>query len=334
MMIDYNYPVFTVPIPATVGWKDESGLESLISDTNCLLEQAACHRWEDPFTGRRVALGVLKQFAETAGALEARGWSAERIKQRLEPSRQVFATSSFMQRCQEWPRGYAGDFETIEYMVSGANQSLPDTLGWHIEKILLESAVVQQHRNKLKRQSLEITEAVRRKRTARVLSVGCGGCLDWAPLLPDLRSFDGEIVLNDHEPAALEFAEQLLRPVTTKYRLMPGNVIRIPKRLADGDRFDLVLAGGLFDYLSDRAIVFLVHAIYQDLLAPGGVLLFTNMAEGNPWRLLMEYGSDWNLVERSEDVILQICREAGIPRSSISLTREATRLTVITRVVR
>jgi hypothetical protein len=58
------------------------------------------------------------------------------------------------------------------------------------------------------------------------------------------------------------------------------------------------------------------------------------MAEGNPWRLLMEYGSDWNLVERSEDGILQICREAGIPRSSISLTREATRLTVITRVVR
>ena len=37
MMIDYNYPVFTVPIPATLGWKDESGLESLISDTNCLL---------------------------------------------------------------------------------------------------------------------------------------------------------------------------------------------------------------------------------------------------------------------------------------------------------
>jgi hypothetical protein len=86
MMIDYNYPVFTVPIPATLGWKDKSGLESLISDTNCLLELAARHRCEDPFTGRRVALGVLKQFAEPAGALEARGWSAERIKQRLEPS--------------------------------------------------------------------------------------------------------------------------------------------------------------------------------------------------------------------------------------------------------
>jgi hypothetical protein len=71
--------------------------KSLVSDTNCLLEQAARHRWEDPLTGRRVALGVLKQFAETAGVLEARGWSAERIKQNLGPSRQVFATSCFMQ---------------------------------------------------------------------------------------------------------------------------------------------------------------------------------------------------------------------------------------------
>lgn len=334
MMIDYNYAVGTALVPTTLGWKDESDLERLISGTNYCLEHAAHHRWEGPVTGRQVAIRLLRRFAETAGALEARGWSAERIKQNLGPSRQVFATSSFMQRCQEWPRGYAGDFETIEYMVSGVNKSLPDTLGWHIEKILLESPVVQQHRNKLKRQSLEIAEAVMRKRTARVLSVGCGGRLDWAPILPDLKTFAGEIVLNDHEPAALDLAEQRLRPVTTKYRLIPGNVIRVSKRLAVGGCFDLALAGGLFDYLSDRAIVFLVHAIYQDLLAPGGVLLFTNMAEGNPWRLLMEYGSDWNLVSRSEDGILQICREAGIPRSSISLTREGTGLTVITRVVR
>ena len=227
----------------------------------------------------------------------------------------------------------AGQPSVIEYLVSGANLSLPDTLGWHIEKILLESPLVQQHRNKLKRQLLEITETVMRKKTARVLSVGCGGCMDWTQVLPDLKTFAGEIVLNDYEPAALELAEQRLRPVTAKYRLIPGNMIRMPKRLAHGGRFDLVLAGGLFDYLSDRAVAFLVHAIYQDLLTPGGVLLFTNMAEGNPWRLLMEYGSDWNLVERSEGRILRICHEAGIPPSSISLAREATGLTVITRVV-
>jgi hypothetical protein len=26
-----------------------------------------------------------------------------------------------MRRCQEWPRGYPGDFETIEYLTAGAN---------------------------------------------------------------------------------------------------------------------------------------------------------------------------------------------------------------------
>jgi len=52
----------------------------------------------------------------------------------------------------------------------------------------------------------------------------------------------GEIVLNDCEPAALQLAEQRLRPATTRYRLAPGNVLRVAKRLAHGPRFDLVVA--------------------------------------------------------------------------------------------
>jgi hypothetical protein len=145
-----------------------------------------------------------------------------------------------MRRCQEWPRGYAGDFETIELLAAGDNQSLPGTLGWHVEAALLESAVVQQHRNKLSRQSLEIGRALTRNKAAQVLSIACGGCLDWVPVLPCLENFTGEIVLNDSEPAALELAAQRLGSVTAQYRLVPGNVIRVAKHLADCSRFDLV----------------------------------------------------------------------------------------------
>ena len=81
-------------------------------------------------------------------------------------------------------------------------------------------------------------------------------------------------------------------------------------------------------------MVELLRAIYEDLLRPGGILLFTNIAEGNPWRLLMEYGANWTLIERSEAGIIGICREAGIAISSVSVTRENTGLTLITRVVR
>jgi SAM-dependent methyltransferase len=329
MTIDSIVPCTTALVGAY-----ESDLEAQILETNCMVQEADDHFWVDRVAGRQVARRVLQRFVEVAGVLEARGWSRELIKGGLQPSRQVFATSPFMQRCQEWPRGYAGDFETIEYLVAGVNRSVPETLGWHIECLLLESPVVQQHRNKLLCQSQEIAGAVTRSRSARVLSIGCGGCLDWIPILPQLNSFAGEIVLNDTEPAALELADQRLRSATTHYRLAPGNVIRIAKRLADCPGFDLVLAGGLFDYLSHRATVSVLRVIYQDLLTPGGVLLFTNIAEGNPWRLLMEYGSDWLLIERSESHIFEICSEAGMPSSAVSVKREDTGLTLITRVVR
>lgn len=281
-----------------------------------------------------MALRALREFTATALRLESYGLSAERIRELLEPSRKIFATSWLMRRCQEWPRGYAGDFETIEYLIAGENQSPPETLAWHIEQLLLESPVVQQHRNKLRVQSLEIGRAVTGITGAQVLSIACGGCLDWVPILHLLRDFAGQIILNDSEPAALQMAERRLRSATTLYQVVPGNVLRVAKHLADSRRFDLVVAGGLFDYLSDKAIIWLLRVIFQDLLKPGGALLFTNIAEGNPWRPLMEYGSTWALIERSEVEIIEICRSAGIAKSSISMTREDTGLTPITRIVR
>lgn len=59
---------------------------------------------------------LFAEFGATVATLEALGWPADRIQEHLRPARQVFATSTFLRRCQEWPRGYAGDFETIEYL--------------------------------------------------------------------------------------------------------------------------------------------------------------------------------------------------------------------------
>jgi extracellular factor (EF) 3-hydroxypalmitic acid methyl ester biosynthesis protein len=104
--------------------------------------------------------------------------------------------------------------------------------------------------------------------------------------------------------------------------------------LIHGASFDLVVAGGLFDYLPDRAFVFLLRVIFRDLLAPGGVLLFTNIAAGSPARTLMEYAANWTLLERFEGGIVELAGEAGIPSSCLRVTREATGLTLIARVVR
>jgi hypothetical protein len=333
MMNTESYPYVVSPIKSFPG-ELTSDLEpqQSVSEINERLEAAGSRCWGEGPAGRHAALRLLRRFNKTAMVLESCGWPADRIRDCLAPSRRIFATSPFMRRCQEWPRGYPGDFETIEYLADGINHSLLGTLGWHIEEILLQSSVVEQHRNKLLYQSLEIGRALKRSNTARVLSIACGGCLDWMPLLTRLSDFAGEIVLNDCDSAALELAERRIQSASIRYCLAPGNIIRVAKHLMGGPRFDLVIAGGLCDYLSDRAIVYLVRAVSQGLLALGGKFLFTNMAAGNPWRPLMEYGSNWKLIERSECRILEICREAGIPQRSISIGRESTGLTLITAV--
>jgi hypothetical protein len=94
----------TVPCATALVGAYESDLEAQILGTNCMVQEADRHFWEDRVAGRQVARRVLQRFVQVAGVLEARGWSRERIKGGLQPSRQVFATSPFMQRCQEWPR--------------------------------------------------------------------------------------------------------------------------------------------------------------------------------------------------------------------------------------
>jgi len=203
------------------GINSHTNSEALVGRNNRDFQVAGRRFWGDKPEGRVEALRLMKQFASAVEQLERLGWSTERIHAELAPSREIFATSSFMRRCQRWPRGYAGDFETIEYLASGVNCSLRSGIGWHFEEIILRSPIAQQHRNKLEHQAKEIIQALVQSRDARILSLGCGGCRDWVPALPFLRNFAGEIVLNDFEPAALALAESRLRPATRQIR-KPG----------------------------------------------------------------------------------------------------------------
>jgi len=108
--------------------------------------------------------------------------------------------------------------------------------------------------------------------------------------------------------------------------------MKLVRRLAaSGVRFDLVLAGGFFDYLPERHATYLIEHAYA-LLEPGGTFFFTNIGNGNPYRVLIEYFGDWFLLERSEEDLLRLCDLAGIPRKNIALRREETGLAIIVEV--
>jgi hypothetical protein len=59
---------------------------------------------------------------------EHAGLTREEIREIVAPVREIFARSPFVRRAQVWPRGYPGDFETIEQLVSQANRAPEGTL--------------------------------------------------------------------------------------------------------------------------------------------------------------------------------------------------------------
>ena len=80
--------------------------------------------------------------------------------------------------------------------------------------------------------------------------------------------------------------------------------------------YDLVYCAGLFDYLSDRICKKLM-SIFYDLVAPGGLLVATNVDSSNPSRNWMEYVVEWHLVYRDRKILETLKPDSAPPEVQI-----------------
>ena len=231
---------------------------------------------------------AIYQIMEAIRTCEKAGMEPSEIRSYLLPVRLLHRRSLFVARAQDWPRGYAGDFETIEYLCDRMNRvSVEDSLGYCIEDYALNSQITQQHRNKVKLQAELMLKCCHLKGDARILSIGCGGARDLRMIAGQLQDSKAEFVLCDSDSDALELARNELGPLADKCTFVQGRVPRVMSRLKALGKFDLVVAGGLFDYLPNRWIELMVGEIWQHFLHPGGILFFTNIAQKNPYRVWM-----------------------------------------------
>ena len=75
-------------------------------------------------------------------------------------------------------------------------------------------------------------------------------------------------------------------------------------------KFDLVYCAGLFDYLPDLVCKRLMNLLY-DLVAPGGLVISTNVSTANPSRNWMEYVLDWHLTYRGAPDFARLAPETA-----------------------
>lgn len=257
----------------------------------------------------------------------------------LAPLREVVSGSTLVRRAQEQPRGFPGDFEMIEYILAREVTGEPGSFGWLFDEYLLHSVVAQQHHNKIAHQAALITAALAdpaARPARRILLIASGGAADLREVDPDLLQPGDRIVLNDMDPGALAHARATL-PARTAGHIgtVQGNALRKAPVLAETGPYDLVLAGGLFDYLDVRPAQALAKTVLQRLCRPGGTFYFSNIATGNPFAIAMKYGADWPLIEREEADVEAILEGAGGHLvGSLDIRRDPTGLTLLTEVRR
>lgn len=257
---------------------------------------------------------------------EHAGVDPEFLRAQVAPIRDMHRRSALCRRLQDWPRGYPGDWESIDYLLDGINRTPVDDFGHALEQHALWCAASQQHRNKVLHQTRLYDRLFSRAPDAKVLSIACGGSRDLASLVHRAPDFHGTVVLNDADGTALDVSLARLAPFGDRCVRLEGSALGVVSQASGHGPFDLVVAGGLFDYLSDGLAIRLLREVYRRCVAHDGVFLFTNITAGNPYRPWMSYMGSWVLIERSDLDILEICRRAGIGQNCVHLTRDGTGL--------
>jgi extracellular factor (EF) 3-hydroxypalmitic acid methyl ester biosynthesis protein len=243
--------------------------------------------------------------------------------------RNIAATSPFVNKAQQWRRGYQGDFEAIGHLISGQNKAVPGTTGHLMEDFFLTSDICKQHIEKVQYQSALIKKVVEGNPLATILSIGCGTSEDVRFNIDLIKGSQIDITIVDADKDALACSMQNLEAIKYNVSAVHGNIYKIARTLKQ--QYDLVIIGGVFDYLSDNAIIRVLSSLKHNL-APGGKLFFTNIKHCNPYRIYMEYLSDWILVERAEQDIYRLLADSGLGNHDVKLQVDKTGLSYLVEV--
>ncbi len=258
--------------------------------------------------------------------LELLGIARNEIIDELHEAREIHGRSVFISRLQNWPRGYQGDFETIEYLCNGINFTPIDTVEFYLENIALSSPLAQQHENKVFWQSKYILSAIYESQNNEgILSIGSGGCRDLRLIEPSLNNNEVRLIINDIDKDAIDYSKQCLESIWHKIIPLHGDSLRKTKRMSKHAPFCLIVAGGLFDYLPDRYACTLLKKL-SAMLTKNGKICFTNIIMPNPWRVWVDYLADWSLIERTEQEFQKMFNVYNLHDLKLKMVRDRTSL--------
>jgi extracellular factor (EF) 3-hydroxypalmitic acid methyl ester biosynthesis protein len=320
----------------------EFGVRSLPTADRNHLELQIIRNLEEPVVP--VMLPLMRRFEQIAGAIppDLQPLHRSYIKRQLHP---LVLCAPFVYRTFAKPLGYAGDYEMVSMMLRDPYEG-STTYAKLLNKLYLEIPPVIAHRNRItylvEQLCAETGRAHAEGRRAQVFNLGCGPAQEVQRFIKDHDICDeADLTLLDFNDETIENTSRAteenvhLHQRRTGLSFVKKSVQQVMKESvrsvgSGGKTYDLVYCAGLFDYLSDRICRRLLE-IFYDMLAPGGLLIATNVHPSNDWRNWMEYLAEWHLVYRDEAQFLQIAPSSA-PAENIRVIPDTTGVNIFLEV--
>lgn len=214
------------------------------------------------------------------------------------------------------PFGYAGDFALIDDIYRETVAANTQLENW--DRFFHRQAAPRAVRNRLGYFSALARSAVARAtREAQILSLGCGPSRELVEFLRAQTSHEICITGIDRDPRALEHAARSLTAPDSRLELLQSDILRyVPEQ-----RYDLIWAAGLFDYLPDKLFVRTLRR-YGRALRPGGEIVIGNFRPDHSSQNYMELVGDWSVIYRTSGQLVRLALASGFPPGSFEVGQE------------
>jgi len=325
-------------------------IQSFFSNLSRWLEQLDIDK-SDP--GLEQAHTLDDEFFEEL--FEPIAWQTNKLFARFEeeaeaiPGEEIIQHKAYIQRCLHplimrapfpyraffKPLGYAGDYETVNMMLSNQRDG-PTTYAEVINSLYLATGPAQAHRNRIRVLTDVLAKGtVKAKQEGKrfqVLNVGCGPATEIQSLL-DQRELDNCLfTLVDFNRETLDYTKKRIDEILHRQALDVDfeykklSVHSLLKSAASKERqekktqYDLIYCAGLFDYFSDRVCTRLLKLFFRWLEPTSGSIVVTNVHPRNSSSHMMEHLLEWYLVYRDEADMAQLMRGVGEQRTFVDDT--------------
>jgi hypothetical protein len=231
-----------------------------------------------------------------------------RRMERARPLAPLLCRSPLFRRAQQKPRRLAGDYLTLlmiyRNVAQGASRAAREMDAWMLD--LATARALRWSRRLLARAVAECAKAT--ARPVRILSAGSGPLAEFEQLGPEHMARIADVTTVDVDPKANAHVRASLGG-RVPLRQIEDNVLRA-MRTDLGQRYDLVYAVGMLDYLTDANARRLAGWLARHR-APGGRMLLGAVSPDWPDRGIFELAA-WYRFPRGPQALFAIAREAGL----------------------